>query len=137
MSAVRIDPIADSWKAFKASTGIGHIAGDKDYRAAIGVMDGLVEAGAMKPRHPLNDLFLMLADLVHQYEQREFTLPKVSGPEVLRFLMGQHGLRQSDFGNEIGTQSVVSEILSGRRELNKSHIAALAKRFGISPAAFF
>ena len=137
MNAVRKDSIAESWKAFKASTGIGHISSDKDHQAAIVLMDGLVEAGAMKERHPLNDLFLMLSDLIHQYEQRAFPLPEVSGPEMLRFLMTQHDLRQSDFGDEIGTQSVVSEILSGKRELNKTHIAALAKRFGLSPAVFF
>jgi HTH-type transcriptional regulator/antitoxin HigA len=37
----------------------------------------------------------------------------------------------------LGSQGVVSEILSGKRELNTRQIAALADRFGVSPAVFF
>jgi HTH-type transcriptional regulator/antitoxin HigA len=54
---------------------------------------------------------------------------------MLRFLMEEHSLKQSDLP-EIGSQSLVSEILSGKRELNVRQIRALAKRFGVSPAAF-
>jgi HTH-type transcriptional regulator/antitoxin HigA len=50
--------------------------------------------------------------------------------------MEQHDLRQSDLRKEIGSQGVVSEILSGNRELNTRQIRALAKRFSVSPAVF-
>jgi HTH-type transcriptional regulator/antitoxin HigA len=56
---------------------------------------------------------------------------------MLRFLMDQHELRQSDLAEEIGTQGVVSEILSGKRDLNRGHIESLSKRFSVSPAVFF
>jgi len=56
--------------------------------------------------------------------------------EVLKFLMEQHGLKQSDLRKEIGTQGVVSEILSGNRQINARQAKALAKRFGVSPAVF-
>jgi len=49
--------------------------------------------------------------------------------------MEAHGLTQSDLP-EIGSQGVVSEILSGERELNIRQIRRLAKRFGVSPAVF-
>jgi len=54
----------------------------------------------------------------------------------LAFLMEQHGLRQGDMP-EIGSQGVVSEILSGKRDLNVRQIRALSERFGVSPATFF
>jgi HTH-type transcriptional regulator/antitoxin HigA len=50
-------------------------------------------------------------------------------------IMEEHGLRQSDLP-EIGTQGVVSEILSGVRELNVRQLRRLAKRFGVSAAVF-
>ncbi len=50
--------------------------------------------------------------------------------------MEQHGLKQGDLP-EIGSQGVVSELLSGKRELNKHQIARLSERFGVSPATFF
>jgi len=62
-------------------------------------------------------------------------MPKVRGAEMLRFLMEEHGLAQSDLP-EIGSQGVVSEILNGKRELNVRQIRALARRFKVSPAVF-
>jgi HTH-type transcriptional regulator/antitoxin HigA len=49
--------------------------------------------------------------------------------------MEEHGLTQSDL-LEIGSQGVVSEILSGKRDLNIRQITQLAARFGVSPAVF-
>ena len=49
--------------------------------------------------------------------------------------MEAHGLTQSELP-EIGSQGVVSEILSGERDLNVRQIRRLAKRFGVSPAVF-
>jgi len=49
--------------------------------------------------------------------------------------MEAHGLTQSELP-EIGSQGVMSEILSGERELNIRQIRHLAKRFGVSPAVF-
>ena len=46
-----------------------------------------------------------------------------------------HGLRQSDLP-EVGSQGVVSEILSGKRALNLRQVQALAERFQVSPAVF-
>ena len=110
---------------------------ERQYDDVVAFLDRLTDEGAMEDDHPLNDLFLLAADLAYAYEQRAHPLPAVSGAAMLRFLMEQHGLRQSDLVEEIGSQGVVSEILSGKRELNKHHIAALAERFGVSPAVFF
>ncbi len=56
---------------------------------------------------------------------------------VLRMLMDSHGLMQKDLVPEFGVESTVSLVLSGKRKMNRDHIAALAKRFNISPAVFF
>jgi len=49
--------------------------------------------------------------------------------------MQEHGVRQGDLP-EIGSQGVVSEILSGKRRLNTRQVRALRKRFGVSPMVF-
>lgn len=54
---------------------------------------------------------------------------------MLRFFMEEHDLTQGDLP-EIGSLGVVSEILSGKRELNVHQIRALARRFHVSPAVF-
>jgi HTH-type transcriptional regulator/antitoxin HigA len=50
--------------------------------------------------------------------------------------MHEHGLNQGDLP-EIGAQSVVSEILSGKRQLNVRHIRALAAHFNVPADVFF
>jgi len=49
----------------------------------------------------------------------------------------QHGLKQKDLCDVFGTASIVSEVLSGRRELDKEHIRRLSERFYVSPELFF
>ena len=77
--------------------------------------------------------------LVEDYEEENFTanLETISGADILEFLMEQHSLRQVDLIDELGSQSIVSEILSHKRKLNSQQIYALSKRFGISPSAFY
>ena len=79
----------------------------------------------------------LLTLLIESYEETNYSLPEVSPAEMLRFLLDQHGLKQRDLAADIGGESVVSEILSGRRKLNATHIERLSERFRVSPAVFF
>jgi HTH-type transcriptional regulator/antitoxin HigA len=94
----------------------------------------LDEVGTNEP-HPLYTLLDTLGTLLHAYEEQHHPIPECSGVEVLRFLMEEHALTQSDLP-EVGSQGVVSDILRGKRELNLRQIRALAKRFHVSPAVF-
>jgi len=79
----------------------------------------------------------LLTLLIERYEEEHYAIPDASAPDVLRFLLERHGLKQRDLAAEIGGESVVSEVLSGKRKLNASHIELLSKRFHVSPAVFF
>jgi len=79
----------------------------------------------------------LLTLLISRYEEEHYPLPKVCAADVLRFLLERHGLKQRDIAQELGGESVVSEILSGKRKLNTTQIERLSERFHVSPAAFF
>jgi HTH-type transcriptional regulator/antitoxin HigA len=79
----------------------------------------------------------LLTLLIERYEEKHYSIPQASPADVLRFLLDQHGLRQRDLAAELGGESVVSEVLSGKRKLNAAHIEQLSKRFQVSPAVFF
>jgi HTH-type transcriptional regulator/antitoxin HigA len=79
----------------------------------------------------------LLTLLIERYEMEHYSLPKASPADVLRFLLDQHGLKQRDIARELGGESVVSEVLSGKRKLNATHIEHLSSRFHVSPAVFF
>jgi len=79
----------------------------------------------------------LLTLLIEAYEEKQYPIDDAPPVEVLRELMSAHNLRQKDLATLLGSESVVSEILSGKRELNKRQIKKLAKRFSVSPAVFF
>jgi HTH-type transcriptional regulator / antitoxin HigA len=111
------------------------IRNEREYNAAIKHLNELLDEIGDNEKHPLYSLLDTLGTLVHAYEEEHYPVPDVSGAEVLRSLMEEHGLTQSDLP-EVGSQGVVSEILSGKRELNVRQIRLLAERFGVSTAVF-
>jgi len=83
------------------------------------------------------ELAELLTLLVEDFEEKHYKLPKGKPLDVVRFLMEQHDLRQKDLADVFGTPSIVSEVLNGKRELNKEQIARLSTRFHVSPELFF
>lgn len=83
------------------------------------------------------ELAELLTLLIEDFEEKRYRLPRAKPLDVLRFLMEQHDLLQKDLADVFGTRSIVSEVLNGKRELNKEHIARLSARFHVSPEVFF
>jgi HTH-type transcriptional regulator / antitoxin HigA len=142
MEAVMPDlvEVARSYGEFRAIAGVGAIRNEADYGRALALIDAILhETRDMPARedstHPLADLLDLLTAAVHEYEADHHAIPASSPRDVLRFLMDQHGLTQSDLP-EIGSQSVISEILAGRRTFNTRQIAALVQRFHVGADAF-
>jgi HTH-type transcriptional regulator/antitoxin HigA len=84
-----------------------------------------------------SELADLLTLLIEDYEEKHYQLPRSSPIEVIKFLMDQHGLKQKDLVDVFGTPSIVSEVLRGKRELNKEQIRRLSERFAVSPELFF
>ena len=82
------------------------------------------------------ELAELLTLLIEDFEQKHYQLPPSSPLAVLQFLMEQHGLKQKDLVDVFGAPSIVSEVLNGKRNLNKDHIKRLSARFHISPELF-
>ena len=83
------------------------------------------------------ELAELLTLLIEDFEEKRYRLPRSTPLDALRFLMDQHGLRQKDLAESFGTASIVSEVLSGKRDLSKDHIKRLSQRFHVSPELFF
>jgi HTH-type transcriptional regulator/antitoxin HigA len=79
----------------------------------------------------------LLATLIEKYESERYPIPDARPEEVLAELIEQNGLRQRDLVPILGTESVVSELVNGKRPLSKANIEKLSQRFHVSPAVFF
>jgi HTH-type transcriptional regulator / antitoxin HigA len=72
------------------------------------------------------------ARLVEAYERARWPRRAPSLPDLLTYLMDQHGLSRADLVPLLGTPSRVSEVLTGKRELSMSMVRKLRNRFHIS-----
>jgi len=111
------------------------IRNEREYNTAVKRLNELLDEIGDKEAHPLYGFLDTLGSLVHLYEEEHYPIPEATGVDVLRFLMDEHELTQSELP-EIGSQGVVSEVLNGKRELNVRQVRALAKRFKVSAAVF-
>ena len=127
--------------AFKQAWSVLSAAGlsikdEHDYKRAVALLDRLLDEVGDNARHPLFGFLEVLGTLIESYESDHIEITGATGKDVLKLLMEEHGLTQSDLP-ELGSQGVVSEIFHGKRELNARQIKALSERFGVSPAVFF
>ena len=70
-------------------------------------------------------------------EDEQTRIPDASESDVLRELMRSSGRSQIQLVKEVGiSQSTLSAILNGEREMTKGHMVALARFFNVPPAVF-
>src|SRR2546429_685901 len=81
-------------------------------------------------------LHSLLSTLVKEYDDRIYPLPHGDPLHLLRYLMEQRELRPADLTPVFGARSIASLVLSGKRELSKTHIRKLAEFFHVSAAVF-
>ncbi len=114
---------------------LGVIRSRAGYDRAVATLDTIIDEIGEDEAHPLADLAEALGVFIEAYDKSRYQTPSPPPRAMLRFLMEQHDLGQSDLP-DIGSQGVVSEILSGKRSLNVRQISRLAKRFNVSPSVF-
>ena len=111
------------------------ITSERQHMEYLAVLDKL--ASKERPTSVEEKYAEVLMTLIEAYEEEHHAIPEASPVEVLRALMEANDLRQKDLAPSLGTESIVSEILRGKRELNRGQIEKLSKRFRVSPAVFF
>lgn len=79
-----------------------------------------------------------LSVLVEAYESDHHAIEvsDLTPIQVLKHLLDSNNMNASHLGELLGNRSLGSKILRGQRELSKSHIRVLAKRFNVDPGLF-
>ena len=134
---MNLTDVTAHWLALHEALDLGApIQGEAQYEEMLDAVNTLMDDASSADAGPMAGLLALLADRIRVYEDQVHPWPDGSTPESrLAFLMEQHGLRQSDLP-ELGPQSVVSELLRGKRTLNMRQTVALAKRFALPMEAF-
>jgi HTH-type transcriptional regulator/antitoxin HigA len=101
---------------------------------AIAVIDDLLDKGELSDGE--EQYLDALSVLIEAYESEHIPFPEISGVEVLRHIMAENDLRQSDLLDVFETRSVASEVMNGKRSLTLNHVRRLSERFRLPPEVF-
>ena len=82
------------------------------------------------------DYLNVLGTLVYDYEQKHEQMPVLKGISLLKALMVEDNIQEKDLVDIFASESWVSEVMNGKRELTAGQIQKLAKFFHLSPLAF-
>ncbi len=118
---------------------------DEDYQFALELLEQLMSKAEDREGEPLLHLIDIVADSIEEYENSLESIQNYlqqtdsvdPGISILRVLIDQYNLTYKDLENEIGSKSLISQILKGTKKLTRDHIANLSRRFNINPQLFF
>lgn len=128
---------AKAYGKLLADTLPGVIMNRKEYDRTEAIFNRLLNRGESRLSTEELRLLALLANLLEDYERRTLEVePHASPADVLRFLMEQNDLKQSDLEEVFGSQAAVSKVLNGHREISKAQAKRLSERFNLSTDAF-
>lgn len=78
----------------------------------------------------------LVSDLVEKYEDEHYPFPDVPPNEILKFIMEQRDLKQSDLLHIFGSSGIASEVVGGKRSISKAQAKKLAEYFKVSVELF-
>lgn len=130
MNAVAID-----YGALLSETKPEVVSSEQQNQVYIERLEKLTSQETVSPAE--EKLIALLTVLVEEYENKHYPVPEAGPLDIIRHLMDAHNLRQKDLVDVFGTESIVSDVLNGKRDLAKDHIRRLSTRFHVSPSVFF
>lgn len=113
-----------NWKVLKTEANYNE--------AALRMMDIFhAETGTLE-----GDELDLLIVLVKDYDEKHYQLPELDALEVIKYKMGEMGMKAKDLEPIIGSKGHVSAILSGKREITLKMAQKLKIYFNIPAEAF-
>jgi HTH-type transcriptional regulator / antitoxin HigA len=108
---------------------------EEDLEVTQSVVNSLIDQGKLSQDE--KDYLNLLGTLIYEYEEAQDIVADIFGVELLKVLIAELNLRQKDLVCIFKTESIVSDVLNGKRQLTVEHIQGLADFFHVSPAVFF
>jgi HTH-type transcriptional regulator / antitoxin HigA len=110
------------------------IMDDKEFDRLCAALEALDRKDEPTPEE--DALAELLGKLIEDYDSHAHPLPELPPYEMIRFLMEQRGIKQTELTAVFGSRGIASEVLNGKREPSKAHIRKLAEFFHVSPELF-
>jgi HTH-type transcriptional regulator/antitoxin HigA len=112
------------------------IQNEDEANRILDVIDALISKGDLSADE--RDFLVLLGSLIFLWEDGRVEPPNAAPHEVVKALLEANELRQRDLvGPVFPTESVASEVLSGKRKLTYDFVSRLSRFFHVSPEVFF
>ena len=102
------------------------IKDEREYDRLVAEVGRLMERGQKSLSAEESSLLEMMSILIEEYDRKHYPLPPSEPHKMLAFFLEQRGLEPHDLWSVLGSKGRVSEILSGKRAISKSHAKKLA-----------
>jgi HTH-type transcriptional regulator / antitoxin HigA len=109
---------------------------EEENERALAIVESLMEKGEGKLTPEEDALLELLADLIQDFEEKAYPIPKSDPHKMVAYLLEQRGLAPKDLWPVIGSKSRVSEILAGKRSITKEQAKRLAEFFHVGVDLF-
>ena len=99
--------------------------------------DALFQLTALEnPTPPQEEAIELLTLLIERYEREHYAIPAAEPVSVLRYLLEKQNLTQRDLIPQFGSESAVSMVMTGSRNLTLEQIRKLSTRFNLPTDIF-
>ncbi|MEK6299546.1 MAG: helix-turn-helix domain-containing protein [Acidobacteriota bacterium] len=106
----------------------------REYDRIVAIVDRL--AVKRDPSLEEERLLELLSTLVEVCENEHCPIPDAPPHVMIQQFMLDRGLRQADLVPVLGSRSLVSEVVNGKRKPSKLQVKNLGEFFGVSPQLF-
>lgn len=110
------------------------ITSEEEYSRMVAIVDRL--AVKREPSVEEELLLELLSTLIEVYENEKYPIPDAPPHVMIQQFMLDRGLRQADLVAVLGSRSLVSEVVNGKRKPSKMQVKNLGRFFGVSPELF-
>jgi HTH-type transcriptional regulator/antitoxin HigA len=110
------------------------IANEEEYDRIVAIVDRLAVKNSLSSEE--ERLLELLSTLIEVYEDEQYPIPGAPPHVMIQQFMLDRELRQSDLVPVLGSRSLVSEVVNGKRKPSKPQIKRLGEFFGVSPELF-
>jgi HTH-type transcriptional regulator / antitoxin HigA len=94
------------------------IKSEEDFEKTQVIVDKLLDKGNLTEEE--EDYLFVLGMLINEYEEHLDLVPDIYGVELLKVLIEETNLKQKDLVPIFKTESIVSDVLKGKRKLSVS-----------------
>jgi HTH-type transcriptional regulator/antitoxin HigA len=101
------------------------------------IIEGLMRKGENNLSSEEETLFVLLCELVEEFEEQAYPMPDLLPHERLKYILEERGLKQKDLAQLFGSEGVVSEIVSGSRPITLKTAKKLAVFLKVSSYEIF